>query len=135
MMPMRENRAELNLNRDVVQLIIDAAHEFTTQADVTFADESEVFDETWAMQSTGQSGRSAYYEELKNKIDDLEPDQQISLVALMWLGRGDYSIEEWPEALAFAEETWTDHTANYLIGVSLLADYLQEGVDQIDARH
>ena len=132
---MTENRAELNLNRDVVQLIIDAAHEFTTQADVNFAEEPEVFDEAWAMQSTGRSGRNAYYAELKNRIDDLEPDQQMSLVALTWLGRGDYSIEEWPEALAFAEETWTDHTAGYLIGLSLLADYLQERVDQIDAGH
>ena len=135
MMPMTEDRAELNLNRDVVQLIIDAAHEFTTQADVAFAEEPEAFDEAWAAQSTGRLGSDPYYLELKNKIDDLEPDQQMSLVALMWLGRGDYSIEEWPEALAFAEETWTDHTASYLIGASLLADYLQEGIDQIDASH
>jgi hypothetical protein len=135
MVAITADHAELNLNRDIVQLIIDAAHEFTTQADVTFPEEPEVFDEQWAAQSTGPLSRDPYYTELINKIEDLEPDQQVSLVALMWLGRGDYSIEEWPEALAFAEETWTDHTATYLIGVSLLADYLQEGVDQIDASH
>jgi len=34
-------------------------------------------------------GPDPTYAELKTTIDDLEPDQQIRLVALMWLGRGD----------------------------------------------
>jgi hypothetical protein len=48
----------------------------------------------------------------------------MSLVALMWVGRGDYELEEWDEALKFAEETWTDHTAEYLVGT--LAEGLQQ---------
>jgi hypothetical protein len=56
----------------------------------------------------------------------------MSLVALMWVGRGDYELEEWDEALKFAEETWTDHTAEYLVGTSLLADYLAEGLQQFE---
>ena len=70
-----------------------------------------------------------FYQELKVMIDDLEPDQQMMLVALMWVGRGDYSVEEWDDAMEFAEENWTDHTAEYLIGTSLLADYLAEGLE------
>jgi hypothetical protein len=50
----------------------------------------------------------------------------------MWVGRGDYSLEEWDEALTFAEENWTDHTAGYLIGTPLLADYLAEGLQQFE---
>ena len=129
---MTQPRAELDLNRDVVQLIIDGTHEFIMQADVSFPEEPGAFAGQWLAQVPNGFNQDPYYVELKNKIDDLEPDQQMSLVALMWLGRGDYSIEEWPEALAFAEQTWTDHTASYLIGLSLLADYLQEGVGQID---
>ncbi len=123
--------AELDLNQDTVQLIIDKAHEFHAGTDVIFPDDIEVNDERWASQTATNFSNDPYYQELKTAIDDLEPDQQVSLVSLMWLGRGDYSISEWADALKFAEETWTDHTADYLIGTSLLADYLQGGLEQL----
>jgi Protein of unknown function (DUF3775) len=125
--------AELDLNRDTVRFIIDKAHEFHAREDVTFPDEPASIDEEWSKQVATDYGDDPYYQELKSTIDDLEPDQQVSLVSLMWLGRGDYSIDEWEEALDYAEDTWTDHTADYLIGTSLLADYLEEGLEQFDA--
>lgn len=124
---------ELELNRDTVQFIIDAAHEFHTQDDVSFAEEPDVANEDWSRQVAADYGGDSYYQELKSTIDDLEPDQQIMLVALMWLGRGDYSIEDWSEALEHAADSWNDHTADYLIGTALLADYLAEGLEQFDA--
>lgn len=99
---------------------------------MTFPEEPEVADEFWSGQVTADFGGDPYYQELKTTINDLEPDQQISLVALMWLGRGDFSITEWNEALQNAGESWNDHTADYLIGTSLLADYLSEGLRQIE---
>lgn len=125
--------AELELNRDIVRQIIDMAREFHTRDDVTFDEEPDVADEYWSDQVSEEFGSDPYYQELKTGIEDLEPDQQISLVALTWLGRGDFSISEWKEALGTAEESWNDHTADYLIGTSLLADYLAEGLEQIDS--
>lgn len=123
--------AELNLNRDTVQLVIDKTHEFQAGTDVTFPGDTEPSGEQLARPMAGSFDNDPLYQDLKNTIDDLEPDQQVSLVSLMWLGRGDYSISEWGDALKFAEETWTDHTADYLIGTSLLADYLQGGLEQL----
>ena len=123
---------EFELNRDTVQFLIDKAHEFHARDDVTFPEEPEVADEYWSSQVVADFGGDPYYQELKTTIDDLEPDQQISLVALMWVGRGDFSITEWAEALRNAEDSRTDHTADYLIGTSLLADYLAEGLEQFD---
>lgn len=123
---------EIDLNRDIVQFIIDKAHEFHARDDVTFAEEPEIADEFWSSQVVADFGGDTYYQELKGTINDLEPDQQISLVALMWLGRGDFSIAEWQEALQNAAESWNDHTADYLIGTSLLADYLAEGLEQLE---
>ena len=80
------------------------------------------------MQFATDFGNDPYYQELKTTIDDLEPDQQMTLVALMWVGRGDYALDEWGEAMEFAEESWTDHTAEYLLGTPLLSDYLQEAL-------
>ncbi len=123
---------ELDLNRDTVQFIIDKAHEFHEREEVTFPEEPESANEDWSRQMTQDYAGDPYYQELKNTIDDLEPDQQITLVALMWVGRGDFSVAEWAEALQHAEASWNDHTADYLIGTSLLADYLAEGVEQFE---
>jgi hypothetical protein len=123
---------ELELNRDTVRFVIDKAHEFHSREEVTFPDEPESSKEDWVQQVATDYSDDPYYQELKNLIDDLEPDQQVTLVALMWVGRGDYLFAEWADALKFAEETWTDHTADYLIGTALLADYLGEGLEQFE---
>ena len=125
------SRMEVALNQETIQLLIGTAHEFHTREDVTFDEEPAVASDDWSQQVVANYGGDPYYRELKNAIDDLEPDQQVSLVALMWVGRGDFSAEEWDDALAQAEERWTEHTADYLIGTALLADYLGEGLSQL----
>jgi hypothetical protein len=69
--------------------------------------------------------------ELETLIDDLEPDQQAQLVALMWLGRGDVEPEEFAEALTLAAERHEGATAAYLLAHPHVADYLDEGVDRL----
>jgi Protein of unknown function (DUF3775) len=71
------------------------------------------------------------YREFRVTVNDLEPDQQQQLVALLWLGRGDYDIAEWDEALAEARRSWTKRTADYLIAHPLLADHLEDALDQL----
>lgn len=67
-------------------------------------------------------------EELKAFIDALNEDEQIELVALAWIGRGSFTAEEWPEAVAEARRAHNDRTAEYLLGMPLLSDYLLEGL-------
>jgi hypothetical protein len=70
------------------------------------------------------------YEELTSFIDYLNVDEQAQLVALAWLGRGDYSIDEWDAAVTAARERQTGSTARYLLGIPILADLLEEGLSQ-----
>jgi hypothetical protein len=69
--------------------------------------------------------------ELEAEIEDLEPDQQAELVALMWIGRGDMEPEEWAEALELAVERHEGATAAYLLAHPHVADYLDEGLDRL----
>jgi hypothetical protein len=46
--------------------------------------------------------------------------------ALTWLGRGDGGVEDWSELRAEAARAHNRHTAGYLLGIPLLADYLGE---------
>jgi len=72
------------------------------------------------------------HEELTSFIDDLNVDEQAQLVALAWLGRGDYGIDEWDAAVAAAAERQTGSTARYLLGIPILGDLLEEGLSQHD---
>ena len=67
-------------------------------------------------------------DELVEMISTLNEDEQIELVALAWLGRGSYAVEEWADARAEAARAHNDRTAQYLMGMPLLADYLEEGL-------
>ena len=69
--------------------------------------------------------------ELKAFIRELNVDEQVSLVALMWLGRGTYDADEFETAKQTARDESVNATENYLIGVPLLADYLEEGLDKL----
>jgi Protein of unknown function (DUF3775) len=67
-------------------------------------------------------------QELRDAIEGLNVDEREELLALTWLGRGDYDAASWPEALRQARETRTSTEVDYLIGTPLLADYLEEGI-------
>jgi hypothetical protein len=112
----------LDVNPDTVRFIIDKARAFQVKEGVTIPEEPL---------SPSDDADDPALAEIRSTIEDLEPDQQVALVALMWVGRGDYGIEEWGDALAQAGESWNARTADYLIGTPLLADYLEEGLELV----
>lgn len=69
--------------------------------------------------------------ELRVAIRQLSEDAKVTLVALAWLGRGDYERAEWREAMAAARERGEASTARYLMGMPLLGDYLEDGADEL----
>jgi hypothetical protein len=70
--------------------------------------------------------------EVMEAISNLSADEQCELIALAWLGRGDYSPSEWQQALRDARQRWNKRTPAYLIGMTMLADYLEEGLSSLD---
>jgi hypothetical protein len=67
--------------------------------------------------------------ELASFIRGLNVDEQVDLVALMWLGRGDGDIDNFRDLRAQAAQAHNNRTAAYLIGTPMLADYLDEAMD------
>ena len=67
-------------------------------------------------------------QELRDAIDGLGIPERQELLALMWLGRGDYDAESWSEALQQARQTQSASETAYLLGTPLLGDYIEEGV-------
>jgi hypothetical protein len=67
-------------------------------------------------------------QELIAALDALNDDQKIEILALTWLGRGDFAVAEWRDALAQAREIHNAAETEYLAGTPLLADYLEEAI-------
>ncbi len=121
----------LDLNPETIGYIAIMAREFQAVEQDSTPGQSLNSESDWNMQVNTNSQDDPTQSELKSMIEDLEPDQQVQLVALMWLGRGTFSIEEWEDALQEAGDSWTKNTADYLIGTPLLANYLEEGLTEL----
>ena len=124
----QEDATELNIAIDKVCYIIVKAREFDAKVDPVEPDpgsnpaddaEREIL-EDYADDPTAT--------ELKSAIDGLNEDEVIDLVALAWLGRGDFAAGEWAQARRLASERHRRHSAAYLSGMPALGDYLEEGL-------
>lgn len=69
-------------------------------------------------------------QELAAFISALNFDEQVDLVTLTWIGRGDGTLADWSRLRALASLEHNRRTARYLLGTPLLADYLSEGLAQ-----
>lgn len=69
--------------------------------------------------------------EVAEFIVGLNIDEQVNLVALMWVGRGTFAPEDFAEAVSTARTERVNKTEDYLLGVPLLSDYLEEGLDKM----
>jgi hypothetical protein len=66
--------------------------------------------------------------ELLSFVRALNEDEKANLVALAWLGRGTFDLEEWDEALITARNEHRTRLAEYLLSLPMLGDYLEEGL-------
>lgn len=69
------------------------------------------------------------YQELIGAIEMLNDDERIELLALVWLGRGDFEPSDWRAAMAQAREIHDAREPGYLVGTPLLADFVEEGLN------
>lgn len=70
-------------------------------------------------------------EELRELIDDLNRDEAATLVAVAWVGRGDFEANSFTQAIADAVERAEGSTSGYLMGMPLLAEHLESGLDAL----
>lgn len=120
----------LDINPDIVCRLIELAREFHAQEEVVMPEIKGNPSGDWAAQTLANHIEDMTFQEFRSIIRDLEHGQQQIVVALLWVGRGDFTIDEWEDALKQAQDDWTPRTAEYLIVHPLLAYYLAEGLDQ-----
>ena len=121
---------EIRVPLDTVCFIITKAREFDVKAGSSDPAASVLDEEDLDAAVLEDRPSDPVGAELTSYISDLTDGAQIDLVAIMWLGRGD-GPDTWSEAQGIATSEHNDHTAKYLTGTPLLADYLEEGLAAI----
>ncbi len=119
---------DLSISDQKLCFIIAKAREFDVKDVVTNPDDaSNPTDD--AMVAVLEDHRDdPVVQELVAVINSMSVDEQVDLVALTWLGRGDGTIGDWDELRAEAARAHNRRTAAYLLGIPLLADYLDEAI-------
>ncbi len=117
------------INLDKVCFIILKAREFEVKVAPVDVDSGSNPIDDLDLDILQERREDSVYEELSSFIDNLNEDEALDLVALMWIGRGTYDPEDFQEARAVAAKEATHTAAEYLLGTPLLAEHLQNGLD------
>jgi hypothetical protein len=121
----------LTLPIETLAYIIAKAREFDAETPTVDEDSGSNPSDDDARDVLEDTADNPTYVELADAINSLSDLQKIELLALMWLGRGDFTKEEWPDALREAGRIHDEKETDYLIGTPLFADYLEEGLTRL----
>jgi hypothetical protein len=120
------------INPDKVCHIIFKARQFDVKEEVSDPDSGSNAADDGMTDVLEDTDNDPVRSELVAYIRGMDVDEQLDLVALAWIGRGTYSAEEWKDARATARSEHNNRTAQYLLGLPLLGDYLSEGLAAFD---
>lgn len=122
--------SDLSIATPKICFIIAKARDFDAKNPVTDPDEGSNPTDDGERAVLEDNPDDPVGEELVSFIQDLDVDEQIDLVAMAWLGRGDGELDSWDDLRSEAERAHNNRTASYLLGMPLLADYLEEALSQ-----
>jgi hypothetical protein len=120
----------LTVSSENVCFIIVKAREFDVQDVVTDPDSGSNAADDGAASVLEAHSDDLTQKELVAFINALSEEEQADLVALLWLGRGDGTMEDWDDLRDEAQRQHNSRTAAYLLGEPLLSDHLEEGLSQ-----
>ena len=126
--------AELRISTEKVCAVIEAARELAGKVPSTAGDRTTTGDDSRLVTIEDYSGDVAFdrdgrRREMIELIAGLNVEEQTDLLALIWLGRGDYEIDEWDAAIVEAEARIAARDPDYMIGDAALPQFLGDGLE------
>jgi hypothetical protein len=121
---------ELAISVEKVGFLIEKTREFDVKEGVSDPDSGSNGTDDNMIEVLEDDGGDPVVREITGFINAMTEDEQIDLVALMRLGRGDGSVDEWDDLRREAADGYDGHTASTLLGEPLVSDYLAEGLEE-----
>ena len=128
-MEPEETSDQLTISLKQAFFIIVKAREFDEQVESTDPDSGSNPADDHEVDVLEEGADNPVQQELEEALDALNVDEQLDLIALTWLGRGEYS--SFAEAREEASDMRDKHIPEYLIGTPKLGDFLEEGLAQL----
>jgi hypothetical protein len=130
-MPGGADETTLTISPEKVSFIIMKAREFDAKDEATEPDPGSNPSDDRNAAVLEDHEDDPVVEELTSLINSLSEDEQIDLVALAWLGRDDYTVNDWSAVREEAQRAHNERTAEYLLGMPLVSDFLEEGLSML----
>ena len=124
--------AMLTITPDSAFAILVKAREFDSKVTETDPDSGSNPSDDDSVDALEFGPSDDTHRELVSAIDDLNDDEQRDLIALIMLGRGDFTMSEWTEARRAAADIGRERTPRYFAEIPLVSDYLEDGLSQFD---
>ena len=129
-MVMLDTAPNLSISPEKLCFIIAKAREFDVKDVVTDPDDASNPTDDAMLAVLEDHPDDPVLQGLTGFIGALSEDEQIDLVALSWLGRGDGTIDDWDDLRAEASRAHNRRTASYLLGMPLLSNHLEDALAQ-----
>jgi len=122
-----DDEVDLGISLETVATVVDLARALQGKEETDPSQLSE--DDNSEAALLQENPEDVTEDTLQEFIEELNEDEQSALIALAWVGRGDYGPEEWDEAVRLAAERNEGRDAvAYLLTMDMLGDLLAEGV-------
>ena len=118
---------ELTIDPDTVCFLIVKAREFDVKVEPDDPDSGSNPTDDGEIDVLEDRRDDPTFAELMGTLEALNDDELSDLVAMTWIGRGDFDVDDWEDAKEQALQRGTKGTAEYLLGTPLLGDYLESG--------
>jgi hypothetical protein len=126
---------ELQISTDKVEDFIEAAREVAGKVRPTTGDHTTTGDDSELVTIEDYPGDDSRRQQMHEFILGLNLAEQIDLLALILVGRGDFDIAEWPDAVREARGLIKDGNPDFMIGDAALPEYLGSGLDAVNGTH
>jgi hypothetical protein len=120
---------ELRISAQKVCDLMETAREVAGQVPPTTGDRTTSGDDSPLLTIEDNPSVDSRREQMQEFIAGLNESEQVDLLALIFVGRGDFDIVEWKDAVREAADRIADRDADYLIGDAALPEYLGEGLN------
>jgi hypothetical protein len=121
---------ELTISPEKVGFLIEKAREFDVKEGASDPDSGSNGADDDMIDVLDDNGHDPVVREITGFINALTVDEQLDLIALMRLGRGDGTLDEWKELRRDGAEETDGDTVEYLLGEPMLGDFLADGLDE-----
>jgi hypothetical protein len=122
---------DLTLSPEQAYFILLRARAFDEKVEDSDPDSGSNASDDSAVDVLEDTSDDAVEAELKAAVRRLNDDELQDLIALIWLGRGDFAKSEWGEAREAAHDIGRQRAPRYVAGIPLVSDYLEEGLSEI----